>query len=136
MLLLLSFLWAFPSDENVKVEEDGSSDWGSWAVAMEVKRRVWIWDWDENVVRNFGFLLMEFKVLIISEFAIELGFCFLCSGFCWKSVLVVDGVFDYFYFPKTLSAFAEEFCSWKSFGLVSQLRVWACLDIVFGFNFM
>ena len=116
MLLLLSFLWAFPSDENVKVEEDGSSDWGSWAVAMEVKRRVWIWDWDENVVRNFGFLLMEFKVLIISEFAIELGFCFLCSGFCWKCVLVVDGVFDYFYFPKTLSAFERNFALGKALG--------------------
>ena len=33
-------------------------------------------------MKIFGFLLMEFKVLIISEFAIELGFCFLCSGFC------------------------------------------------------
>ena len=82
MLLLLSFLWVLPSDENVKVKEDGSSDWGSWVLAMEVKRRVWIWDWDENVVKSFGFLLMEFKVLIISEFAIELGFLILCSRFC------------------------------------------------------
>ena len=82
MLLLLSFLWVLPSDENVKVEEDGQQRLGSWALAMEVKRRVWIWDWDENFVKNFGFLLMEFKVLIISEFAIELGFCFLFFGFC------------------------------------------------------
>ena len=51
-------------------------------------------------MRNFGFLLIEFKVLIISEFAIELGFCFLCSGFCWKCVLVVDGVLTIFTFQK------------------------------------
>ena len=60
-MLLLSFLWVLPSGENMKVEEDGSSDWGSWALAMEVKRRVWIWDWDENVVKNFGFLLWSLR---------------------------------------------------------------------------
>ena len=87
-------------------------------------------------MKNFGFLLMEFKVLIISELAIELGFCFLCSGFCWKCVLVVDGVFDHFYFSKTLSAFAEEFCSEKALGWSVSSRFGPVLDIVFGFNFM
>ena len=54
---------------------------------MEVKRRAWIWDWDKNVVKNFGFLLMEFKVLIISEFTIGILFSVLwvllemCLGF-------------------------------------------------------
>ena len=38
MLLLLSFLWVLPSDENVKVKEDGRQQLGSWALAMEVKR--------------------------------------------------------------------------------------------------
>ena len=112
MLLLLSFLWVLPSDENVKVKEDRSLDWVSWALAVEVKRRVWIWDWDENVVKNFGFLLMEFKVLIISEFTIELGFYFLCSGFCWKCVWG----FDYFYFPKPHLHLQRNFALGKDLG--------------------
>ncbi len=74
---------SLPSDENVKVDEDGSSDWGSWAVALEVKRRVWNWDWDESVVRNLGFLLSELRVLVISELAIDWDFYF-----CWLWVLL------------------------------------------------
>ena len=132
MLLLLLFFWVLPSDENVKVKEDGSSNWGSWALAMEVKRRVWIWDWDENVVKNFGFLLMEFKVLIISELAIELGFCFLCSGFCWKCVWG----FDYFYFPKPLLHLQRNFALGKALGWLVSLGFGPVLDIVFGFNFL
>ena len=36
-----------------------------------------------------------------------------------------------FLLPKTTFAFAKEFCSWKSFGLVGQLRVWACVGYCF-----
>ena len=132
MLLLLLFLGVLQSDENVKVKEDGSFDWGSWALAMEVKRRVWTWDWDENVVKNFGFLLMEFKVLIINEFTIELGFCFLCSRFCQKCVWG----FDYFYFQKPLLNLQRNFALGKDLGLLISSRFGPVLDISFGFIFL
>lgn len=70
------------SDENVK-EEEGPSDGRSWAVAMEdVNRRTW--DWDESAVRNLGFLLSEFRVLLIRELAMDLRFLY---GFLLRSVL-------------------------------------------------
>lgn len=56
-------------------EEEGPSDGRSWAVAVEVevvKRRTW--DWDESAMRNVGFLLSEFRVLLIRELAMDLRF--------------------------------------------------------------
>ena len=76
----------------MKVEEDGQQRLGSWALAMEVKRRVWIWDWDENFVKNFGFLLMEFKVLIIMHSPLNWDFIFCALGFA-RNVFGVLNIF-------------------------------------------